>query len=403
MRHQMIITAIAAVCFLCAGFCAGATGKSTTKDADGHTLVTLWKDYREASEKDLPKKKLAILDKIREESLKSGLAWDFFDCCRERYYTETSLDWKNREKISTSILADARNFGNDAVIYRLISEGIVSGEISGEYIKALIGNSASLRKSLCRELVDSDGAMSDKERCPDFIKNGISNNYEYILWSVYFRTGVSFNPRYASYGRYARLSEAYHLAKDELLNIHNGHYPQDAFLEYMGIMEKDGGVRTGGLEAFASAYSEQAVSLLAKQELLSERHSALESHIGKQTMSQKDLSDKFKELRSDCLNVKKEAESYKGKEAEIAKVCTKPDAIISMMDNSYVEAIPGEKSFKIVMVNTRKALFELRKDGKEGAKILSSSINDSKNFYRVPDTVEVRLPLIDDGNWYYYI
>lgn len=403
MKHRTIITAIAAVCLLCAGVCAGATGKSTTKDADGHTLVTLWKDYREASEKDLPKKRLAILDKIREESLKSGLAWDFFDCCRERYYTETSLDWKNREKISTSILSDARNFGNEAVIYRLISEGFVTGEISGEYLKSIIANSSSLKKSLCREFVNSDGAMFDEERCPAFIKNGISNDYDYILWSVYFRTGVSFNPRYASYGRYARLSEAYYLAKEELQNIHSGKYPQDAFLEYMGIMEKSGEERTGGLEAFASAYSGQAVSLLAKQELLSERHSALESQIGKQTMSQEALSDKFKELRSDCLQVKKEAGSYKGKDAEIAKACTKPEAIVSMMDNSYVEAVPGEKSFKIVMVNTTRAMFELRKDNKEGAKVLNSSINDSRKLYRVPDTVEISLPPLEDGNWYYSI
>ncbi|MGN1210778.1 MAG: MG2 domain-containing protein [Candidatus Cryptobacteroides sp.] len=411
MRHIHLFATAAAVLSLL----WGSNFYAAAKDAEGHTLTSLWKEYREATDKDLPQKRRATLEKIRVESMKSGLAWDFFDSCCERYYTEISIDWKNRGKASEAILSDARDFGNEAVVYRLMREGIVEGEISSEYIRDIINSKASiLENTFTPELVSSDAGISFEERCPLFIKNRITNDYEYILWSVYFRRDFTARPYFSYparpffYG--SDRSEVFVEVENELKRICSGQYPLDAFLEFAGIRdsvmeskEKASVNREAALKKFASDHSGKAISLLARQELLLSEMNRLEELVGKKGMSPEELSSRFMKLREKCQALKDETKSFKGVEAEVAKACSKPSEMIASMDAKSVTAIPGEKVFRLVMKNTTEAGFSLHKDSPEGPEILSVKAKDKRRLYHVPDTVDIALPPLGDGEWHYSI
>ena len=83
-------------------------------DEQGHTLVKLWRNYEKAVSDDRPKDQLAILEDIKEEAAEQHLIWDFCDAARKYADVRSSMNWKLRDSLETSLDEELEAFGEPA-------------------------------------------------------------------------------------------------------------------------------------------------------------------------------------------------------------------------------------------------------------------------------------------------
>ena len=164
--------------------------KETKTDREGHVLVKLWDEYNDARSDDRPLKEAGILDEIIRKSVSGRLPWDFYDASCKWFHSVVSRNWKLGDESLARISADAAGFGNPVVDYNLALSGLQDVEIDRKWLETnVLDNAASLKQSCCRSFYANDRILSSSDRYARFITDLISNDYEYLLWSLSRQSG----------------------------------------------------------------------------------------------------------------------------------------------------------------------------------------------------------------------
>ena len=380
-------------------------------DDKGHVLVSLWKEYEAVRSADRPQKEADVLDRIMQQALGRGLTWDYYDAAVKWYASVTSRNWKLQDKSRTRIMDDASELSDPVVDYGLIRAGLLGEAADIEWFRTnVLGRSADLKKNCSRAFYGNDAALVPSSGYAAFITPLISNDYEYLLWSVF---------RYNSGWRDSEVADA---ARKELEDYLQGSYPAGVFLEYLSVLDSIGGEdlwncfrygknecgdslevmfgrRRSELEAFAAEYEGKAVSLYAEAQMLADRKQYLDMGLSGDYGTFRPGSSDYKTLREDCGRFEKSRTSYKGGEKKVAECVTSVSDLIRDLDAEYVWLYTDEYTVGVVFRNVGKAVLELRKGDRNGDVAHSTVISDDKAGYYLPDTVEYRLPAIPDGDY----
>ncbi len=362
----------------------GAYAGTVKTDDDGHVLIKDWKEYGEAVEKDLPQTQADVLERIIGKSERKGLSWDFYDAVRKYRDAVRAFDWKRFNAETGTLGKRIADYGDLVVTwnfsdtYPRLAEIPAVEEIAGE---------TGLKDRHNSRFYTEDRYIRDS-RLPEGIAAGISNDYEYLLWSALMRWYL-----YAPSRSAGTDSGNFDLAAGTLSSYYTGRYPEAAYLEFLGIMRThadSAGLKRKGLEAFADKYSGKAVRLFAEQELIRMDFDRMEAEGAD--------AGEYAALRSRCTDFEKARKAMK-EEASLTGFCTYPAELIKRMDFSRIraEVIDDTDTLRIALQNLPEVNVEIRTE--DSTLVYSSSLQNRAGSYYVPDTLQLALPVIDDGNY----
>lgn len=384
--------ALAAAAVAVCSYAAGNGRKDVKTDDDGHVLASLWKEYDDAYSADRPQKAEQVLDAIIGQAKSRGYVWDFYDALVKWHDVVLSRDWKRSTEVSGRIKADAEEFGNPVVLYNLAAGRLVQENIDSVWYSANVAvRSDKLKQARNEHIYAADANLA---AMPDFIRENISNDYEYLLWSL----------------SYVRKYHSSSVAPDVRVNALNdlslylgGTYPSGAYLEFRNIpgysFSSDNESRTAALKAFVEKYDDKAISLLASMELLLDRKNTCDRS-GWDKSVPKATSDDYRKLRDDCAGFEKLRKSFSGREAVIADSCTGIKELISKLDSKVINVTMDDLTAVVTLRNLEKASVELRKDSLTGPVVDKAMLKNTVCSYYVADTVRYSFPdTIDDGDY----
>ena len=412
-----VLCAVAAAVFMAAvfpGYSDAATverGKDMKTDDDGHVLIALWKEYEAARSADLPQKEADALDMIMKEALGQNLTWDYYDAAVKWFNAVTSRNWKLYDRSRLRIMDDAGVLSDPVVDYSLMRSGLLDGAVDMEWFSAnVLEKAAYLKRNCSRAFYAKDAALVPSMYCPAFIIPLISNDYEYLLWSVF------------QYGRGWRNSDVADAARKELENYLEGSYPSGTFLEYLSVLDGQGGAdlkdcagsgdgmsgdrlkdmldeRRTAFEDFAAEYDGKAVALYAMAQVLLDRKSFLDMGLaGMYGISSPESSD-YVTLREDCGAFEKIRKSFRGYEKNVSECITSVSDLAEGLDAENVSLYTDEYTVGVVFRNVASAQLELLRDGMDGETVHTAGIENPYAGYYLPDTVKYKLPAIPDGDY----
>jgi hypothetical protein len=331
-------------------------------DSDGHVLVSLWKDYKSAVDSDRPKKEAEILSKIKSEAKSKKLAWDFYDAARNYVNVVSNRDWKMRDSLDRQYAAEIQDFDYPIVTFSFLRDQ---------------GKSDSLYKYVSGKkhlmLKEKNIAFYDKNFAEYY-----SNDYEYALWKILpFKNG-----KLATFPAYK-----------ELAQYLDGSYPNGAYLEYY-VASTEG--KDYDLQVVADKYKGKAIALLPRQDLLSNMFDMLQKAKAK--------SDDYKAFLKECESFNKDRDAFSGSEAKIAKRCTKVDGIISTLKSKRMEAFMRGDTVKVALCNMDAVTINVYKSDRgnvsQNKVFYSREIKNEKLSFFAQDTVSMKLPNFDDGQYW---
>ena len=386
--------------------------KETKTDREGHVLVKLWDEYNDARSDDRPLKEAGILDEIIRKSVAGRLPWDFYDASCKWFHSVVSRNWKLGDESLARISADAAGFGSPVVDYNLALSGLLDVEIDRKWLETnVLDNAASLKQSCCRSFYANDRILSSSDRYARFITDLISNDYEYLLWSLSRQSG--------RYGEDDGVREA---AEKALKDYLGDSYPAGTYLEYLDVLDMAGGPDIMGyvgdedvcpadsmevflqrrhafLEGFACRYEGRAISLYALEQMLVDRKRVLDAgRSGHAGLNVPESSD-YRELGNDCDAFISLLGACRGEEKRIADCLERVPALADELDSRSVGMFTDGYEVGAVFRNVDKALLELRKNDEDGEIVHSAEIVNAVGSYYLPDTVKCHLPRIPDGDY----
>jgi len=408
-RIGKLAATVSAVAASVAAICSYAINKKTvmdTTDKDGHILTNLWKDYERESSADRPQKAEQILDAIVTKAKSEGYVWDFYDGLRKWHDTVLSRDWKRRNEARRRVADEAAGFDNPVVLYNLMKDRLIDEKIDRRWYDSFItGRRSGLVQDRNSVIYSSDGSLGEN-KVPAFVTENISNDYEYVLWSL----ALSRKSFYSNVS--AEVSDK---AKLDLAEYLGGSYPLGAYLEFLDIMDENRGnyeseaegdsgaeksarAKTDALKAFEEKYAGKAVALFASQEMLRDRKNSIDKDIrGHKAVASEDC----RKLRDDCAVFEKLRKSFTGKEAEVAKCCTEVEQLIESLDFKRISVYMDNLDAVAVLGNVGKIEIELRRDSLDGPVVDKARLENPVRNYYVPDTLRYSFPEnLDDGKYF---
>ena len=372
------VLSVMAVTALSSG--TAAYGKGAKADTDGHELVSLWKEYGRLQDEDRPDKEEEVLERIISQAERRHLPWDFYDAWREYRDAVLSRDWKRREAVDSALMESVRKFDEPVVTYA-VACNVLYADTDLAVIKESLKEDSARLKSSRNGMFYREGystvMSSVAGRLPESVIKDIANDYEYILWSMLFR----------SQGKDAEIP-------DMLSESLSGRYPSAPYMEYRMSAYKDRGGRQEALESIAEKYSGKAVSCYAVQDLFSLRMEDMLS--GKSSCGSVD----FLEFRRECADFEKMRKGFSGSEKEIAQECTLVKGIIARLDAESIRLESRGDTVLVLLRNIGSCRLEILPDaGKDAVPVFAADPLDSKGSYYVTDTVRVLVPDMDDGTY----
>ena len=346
---------LAGAVILYAGFKA-ADGRSTERE-----LKDLWKKYEAAQASDRPAAQLDILTEIKAAAAKRHLALDWYDACVAYKRVAAGINWKLRDSLQRQLSREMEDFGEPVLplVYSFADAPYYLQKKGLDYVRA---NSAALKASFNPALQSKDSRFGDEMGA--LLLKDFQNDYNYALWAI-----LKWD--------YDEETEA------ELRAYLKGSQPQTALLDFLS---PDSG--KDSYAAYLEKYKGSVYALLAGNELLSRRFSALQP---------RGSSEQFKALRASCDSLKAEAARFKGADREVAALCHNAEEIATALDSKSVDFMLEDLVLSVYARNISKVDVCVRKDGKE---VYRGSVASSAKPYYAPDTLKLQLPdKFDDGDY----
>ncbi len=344
-----------------------------TSSSDEHVLTDLWKKYEVAQKADLPKTQLQVLDDIKAKSLKDRLMWDYYDACETSRSVTSSLNWKLRDSASTAFRNEIENYGDPSLCFYYYK--MYGGVDLQQFVEQ---NASALKEVHTPELarrISWSGFPSDAYELRSFINDRISNDYEFALWTLWLSNNASGASK----------------VEPSLRTCLDGKQPESDILDFLKIFRFTSNDKSeAAYQAYASDHKDEAVALLARQQLLSLKLASLERN-------NKGTSDDYKALRADCVQFNADAKKFSGIDGKLASCCTGATRLIKELDSEDLSFEIKDSHLTVVARNVKKVDFSLRQDGK--TKYSAVLKNDVGSYYR-RDTLRMDLPAsLDDGTY----
>lgn len=343
------------------------TNKKQETDNEGHVLASLWKSYNSAAKADRPKQQSEILDKIKEEAKSRRYNWDFYEAVTKKIAVESSRNWKVREQLTQEARKEIYEYDEPVVTYSWNCENRVYDQL--EFV---VINRARLQAghntAFYKNWVNFPGVV---------FRACIKDDFEYSLWSEFFRN--SFNRE-----RAAKLLGEYL----------DGAYPNAAYMEYALIADSyRSDARTARLEEYARKYKGKAISLYARGLVLKDRRDRLEN-------DPKSTSEDYRALYEDCKAFEKERKSYtSGVDSSVAGSYYDILWMISGLESKDVWMdFDGDKAI-VRLRNLNKVDFQMVLNKKGAKPLVKKTLDNPDGRFYVYDTIEVKIPVCDDGDY----
>lgn len=379
MRTNMLMTSVlvAILCLVAITTCAFVKRNGGQAAKDGLVLTGLWKDYDAAVKADRPKEMLAVLDTIISKAKAGRLHYDFYHAASQRMTVAARRDWKQRDEFNAWLDKEVGEYDEPIVTFR----HRLSKESAASMTDYVLVSKARLQAA-------RNGAFYD-DGLDELWTGLVGDDYEYALWIL---------------GVMRRSEKAMSLLEEYV----GGSYPKSAYLEFRRIVGRNYSYKDEGraekaeaMRSFARKYDGRAVSLYAKAVLLKDRFDSL-SRV--RPSSSADLERSYKSLYADCLEVEKERLSYtKGIDKKIAGKMDDFKSLSQVLDKKEID-ISFEKGVVVLKLrNLDKVKVEFVRDAKSARPLIRKTIINPDNRFYLQDTVEVRLPVCDDGKYLFKV
>lgn len=331
---------------------------AVSKDAEDHTLVSLWKTYYAAERADKPKDQLAALDAIKAEARKQHLAWDFYDACDKYYSARIRISWKESEAALAQRRSEVTQLGEPVAVvfagYESDMDKLWEYVCANESKLKASHNPEFYKRDFIRQLVFGEALVPM-----------LGDDYEYAVWCLWARGCKSADVE----GMYA------------------GAYPKAAFAEFYSLT-RNGAASTKALEEYAHKYDGKAVALFARQQLISNVRSGLDDS--------KATEAEYLALKADCEKFISDRKAFTGTEKTIADCCRQPDSILARLNDKYVSGNISDGVLNVYFKNLPSTKVQILKDGES---VYDTQVSNPARRYCVLDTVKVTLPALDDGSY----
>lgn len=379
MRTNMLMTSVlvAILCLVAITTCAFVKRNGGQAAKDGLVLTGLWKDYDAAVKADRPKEMLAVLDTIISKAKAGRLHYDFYHAASQRMTVAALRDWKQRDEFNAWLDKEVGEYDEPIVTFR----HRLSKDSAASMTDYVLVSKARLQAA-------RNGAFYD-DGLDELWTGLVGDDYEYALWIL---------------GVMRRSEKAMSLLEEYV----GGSYPKSAYLEFRRIVgrsysykDEDRAEKAEAMRSFARKYDGRAVSLYAKAVLLKDRFDSL-SRV--RPSSSADLERSYKSLYADCLEVEKERLSYtKGIDKKIAGKMDDFKSLSQVLDKKEID-ISFEKGVVVLKLrNLDKVKVEFVRDAKSARPLIRKTIINPDNRFYLQDTVEVRLPVCDDGKYLFKV
>lgn len=379
MRTNMLMTSVlvAILCLVAITTCAFVKRNGGQAAKDGLMLTGLWKDYDAAVKADRPKEMLAVLDTIISKAKAGRLHYDFYHAASQRMTVAALRDWKQRDEFNAWLDKEVGEYDEPIVTFR----HRLSKDSAASMTDYVLVSKARLQAA-------RNGAFYD-DGLDELWTGLVGDDYEYALWIL---------------GVMRRSEKAMSLLEEYV----GGSYPKSAYLEFRRIVGRSYSYKDEGraekaeaMRSFARKYDGRAVSLYAKAVLLKDRFDSL-SRV--RPSSSADLERSYKSLYADCLEVEKERLSYtKGIDKKIAGKMDDFKSLSQVLDKKEID-ISFEKGVVVLKLrNLDKVKVEFVRDAKSARPLIRKTIINPDNRFYLQDTVEVRLPVCDDGKYLFKV
>lgn len=375
----MLMTSVlvAILCLVAITTCAFVKRNGGQAAKDGLMLTGLWKDYDAAVKADRPKEMLAVLDTIISKAKAGRLHYDFYHAASQRMTVAARRDWKQRDEFNAWLDKEVGEYDEPIVTFR----HRLSKESAASMTDYVLVSKARLQAA-------RNGAFYD-DGLDELWTGLVGDDYEYALWIL---------------GVMRRSEKAMSLLEEYV----GGSYPKSAYLEFRRIVGRSYSYKDEGraekaeaMRSFARKYDGRAVSLYAKAVLLKDRFDSL-SRV--RPSSSADLERSYKSLYADCLEVEKERLSYtKGIDKKIAGKMDDFKSLSQVLDKKEID-ISFEKGVVVLKLrNLDKVKVEFVRDAKSARPLIRKTIINPDNRFYLQDTVEVGLPVCDDGKYLFKV
>ena len=363
----LILSAIAVI----AAFSLHSNMKTSrpTPDSQGHVLTSLWKEADAFRKADMPLKQLSVLERIRDEAAAKRLHKDFYDAATEAFYVAVFRNWKDSERLEKDLERRIDEYDEPIVtFFRRSGEGYPADSILASESRLRTGRNTAFYTFFSLP----DGAMED------VVISLVKDDFEYCLWTV-----CSENEAFDPEGKAFRA----------LRTLCSGRYPLEEYLDYRKSLYRiPYGKSMEECLRFAGEHRGQAVRLLA----LGEYVTCLKDSLDRADAA----SSGYEDLLSLCREYEEERKSYRSGTDRL--IATQVKTFENMIGTLKAKALAVEferDTVRILARNLRSVTLTLKTDERKPVSLFRTTVSASGDKLYAPDTVEVVLPGIDDGDY----
>ncbi|MDD6828742.1 MAG: MG2 domain-containing protein [Bacteroidales bacterium] len=363
----LILSAIAVI----AAFSLPSNMKTSrsTPDSQGHVLTSLWKEADAFRKADMPLKQLAVLERIRDEAAAKRLHKDFYDAATEAFGVAVSRNWKDSERLEKDLERRIDEYDEPIVtFFRRSGEGYPADSILASESRLRTGRNTAFYTGFSLP----DGAMED------VVISLVKDDFEYCLWKV-----CSENEAFDPEGKAFRA----------LRTLCSGRYPLEEYLDYRKSLYRiPYGKSMEECLRFAGEHRGQAVRLLA----LGEYVTCLKDSLDRADAA----SPGYEDLLSLCREYEEERKTYRSGTDRL--IATQVKTFENMIGTLKAKALAVEferDTVRILARNLRSVTLTLKTDERKPVSLFRTTVSASGDKLYAPDTIEVVLPGIDDGDY----
>ena len=363
----LILSAIAVI----AAFSLPSNMKTSrsTPDSQVHVLTSLWKEADAFRKADMPLKQLAVLERIRDEAAAKRLHKDFYDAATEAFGVAVFRNWKDSERLEKDLERRIDEYDEPIVTFiHRSGEGYPADSILASESRLRTGRNTAFYTGFSLP----DGAMED------VVISLVKDDFEYCLWKV-----CSENEAFDPEGKAFRA----------LRTLCSGRYPLEEYLDYRKSLYRiPYGKSMEECLRFAGEHRGQAVRLLA----LGEYVTCLKDSLDRADAA----SPGYEDLLSLCWEYEEERKTYRSGTDRL--IATQVKTFENMIGTLKAKALAVEferDTVRILARNLRSVTLTLKTDERKPVSLFRTTVSASGDKLSAPDTIEVVLPGIDDGDY----
>ncbi len=341
----------------------------TGNGRENRSLETLWRKYEKAQKEDRVQDMADLLEDLKAVSLKERKPLDYFRACDEYVNVSSRRNWKLTDSLISNAEEELRGYG--LPVLEILFD-LRHGRQDDSVRASIIGNEAALKKAKTRELYGNVLPFNSFDEYFNMARfHTVENDYEYILWAARHYRG------FGGGWPYGMLEEYY-----------GDRYPVGPYVRFLSATSGfDRDKIESQLKKLAGEYAGRGIGMLAEDELFPFRFDALKENPS---------SEGYLKLREEIRDFRKRCSQLKGDDGTLAGFCLTAKALQNQLEDKYAGVKVEDGKARVLFRNTGKVMMKVRNDDRVIYE--TEVVNDVNSFYRM-DTVEVELPVLDDGEY----